>query len=66
MHRDCLFGAAGVVALMTAHRTSMLSGAKPESLQHEIIRIALELDQNLNQPADLGENPTESGAATRS
>ena len=66
MHRHCSFGIADLVALTTAHRISMQRGTKPESLQHEIIRIALELDKNLDQPADFEENPTDSGAATRS
>ena len=41
------FRNADLVLLMAAHRTSMQSGAKPESLQHEIVRIAIEIGKTL-------------------
>jgi hypothetical protein len=44
MGGHCCLGTAGLVAIMTAHRSAMQSGAKPETLQDEIACTAAELE----------------------
>ena len=65
MHRHCSFGTTDLVAVMTAHRTLIQNGAKPESLQQEIARIGVELAKNRDQPTEFGKASTEGGGTTR-